>query len=109
MLSETKKLFYTDVACHLLNARTCQCKNYPKRKQLVEDCLQLASDDIEDFKWLPNSCAYRLVHECKDLPNWHHLISGDRNTVHKQKMSVQNRTVSETEVLEIAEHIVYWV
>ncbi len=107
--SETKKLFYTDVACHLLNARTCQCKNYPKRKQLVEDCLQLASDDIEDFKWLPNSCAYRLVHECKDLPNWHHLISGDRNTVHKQKMSVQNRTVSETEVLEIVEHIVYWV
>lgn len=107
--TETKELFYTDVACHLLDAKTCQCKNYPKRKQLVEDCLQLESDDIEDFKWLPTTCAYRLLHEGKDLPNWHHLISDDKKTVHKQKMSVKNRIVSETEVLEVVEHIVYWV
>ena len=107
--ADTKELFYTDVACLLLDANTCRCKDYAKRKQLVEDCLQLKADDVEDFKWLPETCAYRLVYEGKQLPKWHHLISGDKNTVHEEKMSVQNRVVSETNVLEIAEHIVYWV
>ena len=107
--ADTKELFYTDVACHLLDAKTCQCNNYSKRKQLVDDCLQLEGDDVDDFKWLPKTCAYCLVHEGKDLPDWHYLISGDMNTVHQQKMSVQNRTVSETDVIEIAEHIIYWV
>ena len=107
--AETKELFYTDVSCHLLDTKTCQCKNYSKRKQLVDDCLQLEVDDVEEFKWLPKTCAYRLLYEGKDLPDWHYLISGYKNTVHKKKMSVQNRVVSETEVIEIAERIVYWV
>ena len=107
--SDTKELFYTDVACHLLDHETCQCKDYKNRKKLVDDCLQLEVNDVEDFKWLPETCAYRLLHEGKPLPNWHYLVSGDRNTLHKKKMSVQNRVVSETEVLEVAERIVYWV
>ena len=107
--ADTKELFYTDVACHLLDHNTCQCKDYSNRKKLVEDCLQLEADDFEDFKWLPQSCAYRLLYEGKELPDWHYLISGDRQTIHQQKMSVQNRIVSETEVMEVAEHIVYWV
>ena len=107
--AETKELFYTDVACHLLDANSCQCKNYPKRKQLVDDCLQLEVDDVEGFKWLPKTCAYRLLYEGKELPKWHYLISGDKNTVHEVNMSVKNRVVPETEVVEIAERIVYWV
>jgi uncharacterized cysteine cluster protein YcgN (CxxCxxCC family) len=107
--AETKELFYTDVACHMLDAKTCQCKDYEKRREVVDDCLQLEVDDVEEFKWLPKSCSYRLLHEGKNLPKWHHLISGDRNMVHKKKKSVKNRVVSETEVMEVAEHIVYWV
>ncbi len=107
--ADTKELFYTDVACHLLDHKTCQCKDYSNRKKLVDDCLQLEVDDVEDFKWLPKTCAYRLVYEDKDLPDWHYLVSGDKKMVHKKKMSVQNRIVSETEVMEVAEHIVHWV
>ena len=107
--SDTKELFYTDVACHLLDHKTCQCKDYKNRKKLVDDCLQLEVNDVEDFKWLPNTCAYRLLHEGKNLPNWHYLICGDKNRIHNKKMSVKNRVVSETEVLEVAEHIVSWV
>ena len=106
--SDTKELFYTDVACYLLDQKTCRCKDYANRKKLVDDCLQLEVNDVEDFKWLPKTCAYRLLHEGKDLPKWHYLLSGDRSKMHKKKMSVQNRVVSETEVLEVAEHIVYW-
>lgn len=107
--AETKELFYTDVACHLLDAKTCQCKDYKNRRKLVDDCLQLEVDDVEEFKWLPKSCSYRRLHEGKGLPKWHYLISGDRNTVHEKNKSVKNRIVSETEVMEVAEHIVYWV
>jgi len=107
--AETKELFYTDVACHMLDAKTCQCKDYAKRREIVDDCLQLEIDDVEDFKWLPKTCSYRLLHEGKDLPNWHYLISGDRNLVHEKNMSVKDRVVSETEVMEVAEHIVHWV
>lgn len=107
--ADTKELFYTDVACHLLDADTCQCSDYANRRKLVDDCLQLEVDDVEGFKWLPKSCSYRLLHDGKKLPKWHYLISGDRNTVHEKKKSVKNRVVSETEVMEVAEHIVYWV
>jgi uncharacterized cysteine cluster protein YcgN (CxxCxxCC family) len=107
--AETKELFYTDVACHLLDAKSCQCKDYKNRRTLVDDCLQLEVDDVEEFKWLPKTCSYRLLHEGKDLPKWHYLISGDRNAIHKRNKSVKNRVVSETEVMEVAEHIVYWV
>ncbi len=107
--AETKELFYTDVACHLLDASTCQCKDYANRRKFVDDCLQLEVNDVEEFKWLPKSCSYRRLHEGKKLPKWHYLISGDRNTVHEKKKSVKNRVVSETEIMEVAEHIVYWV
>ena len=107
--AETKELFYTDVACHLLDANTCQCKDYANRRKFVDDCLQLEVNDVEEFKWLPKSCSYRRLHEGKKLPKWHYLISGDRNTVHEKKKSVKNRVVSETEIMEVAEHIVYWV
>ncbi|QMU62568.1 MAG: YcgN family cysteine cluster protein [Gammaproteobacteria bacterium] len=107
--AETKELFYTDVACHLLDENTCQCKDYKHRRKLVDDCLQLEVDDVEEFKWLPKSCSYRRLHEGRGLPKWHYLISGDRSTVHKKKKSVKNRVISETEVMEVAEHIVYWV
>lgn len=107
--AETKELFYTDVACHMLDAKTCQCKDYKNRRTLVDDCLQLEVDDVEEFKWLPKSCSYRRLHEGKGLPKWHYLVSGDRNMVHKKSKSVKNRVVSETEVMEVAEHIVYWV
>ncbi len=107
--AETKELFYTDVACHMLDAKTCQCKDYKNRRTLVDDCLQLEVDDVEEFKWLPKSCSYRRLHEGRGLPKWHYLVSGDRNMVHKKSKSVKNRVVSETEVMEVAEHIVYWV
>ena len=41
--ASTKELFYTDVSCHLLDARTCQCKDYKHRRKLVDDCLQIGT------------------------------------------------------------------
>ena len=45
--------------------------------------------------WLPNTCAYRLVSEKKDLPEWHHLNTKNYNSVHLTKNSVQKLAISE--------------
>ena len=48
--------------------------------------------------WLPQTCAYRLVAEGKPLFDWHPLISGDPDTVHRAGVSMQYRTLPEFEV-----------
>jgi hypothetical protein len=60
-----------------------------------KECLFLTPENIEKFTWLPQTCAYRLVLEGKDLPPWHPLISGDPESVHKAGISVRYRAISE--------------
>jgi uncharacterized cysteine cluster protein YcgN (CxxCxxCC family) len=48
----------------------------------------------------PQTCAYRLRHEGRDLPAWHPLLTGRADSVHEAGMSVRGWTVSEVEVPE---------
>jgi uncharacterized protein len=91
----TGKIHYTWVACHLLDTRTCRCTAYLLRHTLVPDCLQLTPDTILELRWLPRTCAYRLVAEKKALPQWHPLVSGDPRSVHTAGISVRRRAISE--------------
>ncbi|MGH8466229.1 MAG: YcgN family cysteine cluster protein, partial [Pseudomonas sp.] len=75
---EDNSVYYTRIACKLLDLKTCQCKDYPIRLKLVPDCIKLTPGQADQFKWLPPTCGYRLVSEGKDLPSWHHLVCGDR-------------------------------
>jgi hypothetical protein len=56
--------------------------------------------------YMPETCAYRLIYEKKDLPEWHHLICGDRDRVHAEGHSVRGQTVSESQVKEWEDQIV---
>jgi uncharacterized cysteine cluster protein YcgN (CxxCxxCC family) len=85
---DTQEVFYTTVVCHLLDLDNCHCTEYQRRCQLVPSCIKLAPEDVEAFEWLPPTCAYRLVHEGKDLPEWHPLVSGDRESVIRANASV---------------------
>jgi uncharacterized cysteine cluster protein YcgN (CxxCxxCC family) len=107
---DTGEIEFTDVACHQLDCTTGQCKNYRRRQELVPDCVVLTPDNLADLNFMPPSCAYRRVAEGKDLPEWHHLVSGKRSTVHTAGMSVRHRARSEHEVpmVEMAAHIVRW-
>lgn len=97
---DTGEVFYTDVACKLLDLDTCRCSDYPNRAKKVAECLTLSLDEREAFHWLPTTCAYRLVADGADLPSWHPLVSGRSESVHEAGISVLGRVVSEKDTDE---------
>ncbi len=101
-------IYYTRVACRLLDCDSCRCSDYRQRQQQVPDCIGLTAADVPAFRWLPRSCAYRLLSEGKALQWWHPLVSGDPASVHAAGISVQGKAIPETAALltDLEEHII---
>ena len=92
---ETGEIIPTRVHCRLFDPDRCRCTDYAARKEHVPDCIKLSPGNIEALEWMPPSCAYRRLHEGKDLPHWHPLITGDPESVHRAGVSVRGQTISE--------------
>ena len=108
---DTGKIHYTDIACRLFEAGSCQCSNYKNRKKIVPDCITLNKKNVHTIPWLPPTCAYKLRAQGKELHWWHHLISGSRQTVHSAGISVRGRVGILEDELEIDDYpsrIVRW-
>ena len=80
---DTGEIHRTDIACRLFDAGSCSCSAYLKRQARVSDCVKLTPESVRAIKWLPSTCAYRLVRDGQDLPDWHPLRSGSADTVHQ--------------------------
>lgn len=102
---ESGDIAYTRLHCTLLDEGTCQCSDYANRKAKVPDCVILTPKNVSELKWMPRSCSYRLIHESKPLPDWHHLVSGDRDLVHIAGHSIKGKTVSEDTVFDEEEQM----
>lgn len=94
---DTGDLYFTDIACRLLDTQACRCGDYANRARRVATCLVLKADEPEAFRWLPGSCAYRRLAEGKELPAWHPLLTGDPESVHAAGVSARGKVVSELE------------
>lgn len=107
---DTGEIAWTNVACKLLDVKTCRCTDYDNRQAKVPDCIGLTPKTVRSLSWLPPSCGYRLIAEGRDLYWWHPLVSGDPDTVHAAGVSVRDRTVPEEglDVEDFENHIVYW-
>ena len=108
---DTGQLFYTSAVCRYIDQDSCACTEYMERSSLVPECVVLSPDNLAEIYYMPSTCAYRLLAEGKALPDWHHLICGDKKTIHDTGHSVVGKVVSEEYIHpdELEERIVRWV
>lgn len=105
---DTGALAFTNVACNLLDPDSCRCRDYENRWDHVPDCVKLVPAMVHRLTWLPSTCAYRLLAEGQDLPDWHPLVSGDPESVHRAGVSVRGRVILEREAGDLEDHVVDW-
>ncbi|RKX47537.1 MAG: YcgN family cysteine cluster protein [Verrucomicrobia bacterium] len=105
---DTGDVHYTCVACRMLDVNTCRCTDYPNRHETVPDCAVLSVDHPEHFQWMPETCAYRRLHEGRPLPDWHPLIIGDPASMHAHGASAHKKLIPECLAGDdLEKHIVY--
>lgn len=107
---DTGEVYYTNVACRLLDGRRCRCTSYEQRTRLVPHCLVLTPAKAGELQWLPTTCAYHRLAVGVGLEWWHPLVSGDPNTVYKAGISVHGKVVPEqcVDLDHLEEYIFYW-
>ncbi|MGB0696866.1 MAG: YcgN family cysteine cluster protein [Rhodospirillaceae bacterium] len=105
---DTGRIHFTNVACSLLDTHGAHCRSYETRWDYVPDCVKLTPLLLHRLKWMPKTCAYRLLSEKQPLPDWHPLITGDPESVHKAGMSVRGRSIADEDAEWLEDHIVTW-
>jgi uncharacterized protein len=108
---DTGDIAVTRLSCTLLDLGSCRCSDYANRQASVPDCVKLSLEGLANLKWLPKTCAYKLVSEGRELFWWHPLISGSQETVHEAGISIRDKAISETKfpVERYPDHIVEWL
>lgn len=99
------QVYMTNIACKLLDTDNARCSDYRRRRYYVPDCVRLTRDKLDQFTWLPDSCAYRMRANGEPLPAWHYLISGDRDSIHAAGQSIRGKVITEVEAGPIEQHI----
>lgn len=105
---DTGEIFFTRLACRLLDMQACRCVRYATRSAEVPDCLDLR-DNFTQFHWLPSTCAYRLLAEGKDLPPWHPLVSGDPKTVRAAQADIFAFAIPEYPGADPVDYVIEWL
>ncbi len=104
------RVCFTNARCRFLDEDTCLCRIYEHRFEKVSDCRDIDLHTVlTEPEILPKTCAYRLLSEGKELPDWHPLLTGQASSVHEAKQSLKDRPlISETEVKDYENHLVDW-
>ncbi|MET0246381.1 MAG: YcgN family cysteine cluster protein [Sphingomonas sp.] len=103
---DTGELLATNVACRLLDRREGRCKDYRNRRAYVPECVRLTMANVREIEWLPSTCAYRLRAAGEQLPDWHYLVCGDTEAVHRAGESTRGWTISEDDAGDFEFHVV---
>lgn len=95
---DTDDVYFTNVACQLLNHKSCRCNKYETRFDYVPDCYKITPENVGELDWLPPSCAYKRLNEGRGLPSWHPLLTGSASAMHAAGMSIRNKVLDELDV-----------
>lgn len=106
---DTGEIFYTNIACRLLDTDTGHCSDYCNRKVRNPDCISLTLAELDDPYWLPSTCAYRLLANGQDLPPWHPLLTGDPDSVLEAGMGTAGRVTHLPNGGDLEHHLIDWV
>ena len=58
---DTGIIYYTNVACRLLDTDNCQCRDYQRRKVLIRDCVKLNANQPEILERYREELGDKLV------------------------------------------------
>ncbi len=105
---DTGAIAETNVACKLLDTETARCKDYRHRKVFVPDCLRLTPALVKKVPWLPKTCAYKLRAEGEPIPDWHYLLTGNRDAMRAAGICVSGKVISEVDAGPLEHHITEW-
>jgi len=94
---DSEDIFYTDLVCRYFDNETCCCSQYKNRCTLVPACLKLTPENWNKIPWIPQECAYHILCQTGDLPDWHPLVTGHPLS---DEHSVKGKVVSEALVPE---------
>lgn len=89
LLKEVKNniIFFSNHICSNFNLKTGRCSCYKQR--VGPSCAKVNLKLLQTQReLLPETCAYRLLFEGKELPAYHPLVSGDSRSVHKACQTV---------------------
>lgn len=100
-----EKLYYTRIACDLLDLQSGHCSDYHNRFKLDTECTKLTKKNLPQFGWLPSTCAYRLIYEGKPLFDWHPLISGKADSVKLANIQIKHG-IHERDVIDWFEFVI---
>ncbi|MSP28701.1 MAG: YcgN family cysteine cluster protein [Methylococcales bacterium] len=109
---DTGNIYFTSIACRLIDLTSCRCTRYAERTQIIPDCLDLRQLDTAQYYWLPATCAYRLVHEGKELPVWHPLVSKSTTSVEVSGISIRSyarKALESDNVDDFEDFIIEWL
>lgn len=106
---DTGGIYFTSVACRLLDLKSCRCTRYAQRTKLIPDCISLRQLETTQYHWLPATCAYRLLHEGKDLPDWHPLITKNPHSVEAAGISIRSYARMESKGDDLEDFILEWL
>ncbi len=95
---DSGEILTTSVVCALYDTEKGCCSDYDNRFASMPDCIDLKADNIASIRWLPATCAYRLLLEGRDLPPWHPLRSGEARTVREAGIAIVDEVISEAAV-----------
>lgn len=91
--AENGKTLFTNIICDHLCLPDCSCRIY-KDRLATGFCVKVNLQIIREMPYLlPSTCAYKLLLNGQDLPDWHPLVTGRTDSAYLAAHSLANLKV----------------
>ena len=87
------KTLFTNIICEHLCLPECSCRIY-KNRLSTGFCVKINLQTVREMPYLlPADCAYKRLANGQELPGWHPLITGRKDSAYSDGRSIANLKV----------------